>query len=109
MEIKQEKISVSGIKFSLEKHGKEVARAYLFLMNNDLHEEPFGLIEDVFVKEEYRGKGFGSKIIKAVIEAAKNHKCYKLICTSRHSRPKVHEWYQKLGFKNHGLEFRMDL
>jgi len=107
MEIKQEEIGASGIKFSVEKEGKEIARAHLFLMHNALHERPFGLMEDVFVEEEHRGQGLGSQLVKAVFEAAKN-KCYKLICTSRHSRPKVHELYQRLGFKNHGLEFRMD-
>lgn len=107
MGIKQKEISASGIKFFIEKEGKEIARAYLFMMRNDLHEEPFGLLEDVFVEEEYRGQGLGTQLVKAVFEAAKT-KCYKLICTSRHSRPKVHELYQKLGFKNHGLEFRMD-
>lgn len=107
MEIKQKEISASGIKFFIEKEGKEIARAYLFMMYNDLHEEPFGLLEDVFVEEEYRGQGLGTQLVKAVIEVAKN-KCYKLICTSRHSRSKVHELYQKLDFRNHGLEFRMD-
>jgi len=34
--------------------------------------------------------------------------CYKLIATSRTSRPKVHELYQRLGFENHGVEFRMN-
>ncbi len=107
MEIKQKEIIASGIKFFIEKDGKEIARASLFLMHNDLHERPFGLMEDVFVEEEHRGKGAGTQLAKAVIEAAKS-RCYKLICTSRHARTKVHELYQKLGFKNHGMEFRMD-
>lgn len=107
MEIKKKEISASGIKFFIEKDGKEIARASLFLMHNNLHEEPFGLMEDVFVEEEYRNQGIGTQLAKAVVEAAKN-KCYKLICTSRYSREKVHELYKKLGFKNHGLEFRMD-
>lgn len=108
MDIKQKKIKAAGIKFTLEKEGKEIARAYLFLMHNALHPEPFGLLEDVFVAEVCRGQGLGSQLVKAVIEAAKKHRCYKLICTSRHSKPEVHQLYQKLGFKNHGLEFRID-
>jgi hypothetical protein len=35
--------------------------------------------------------------------------CYMLIATSRHSRPKVHDLYRRLGFEDHGIEFRMDL
>ncbi|MBR9683504.1 GNAT family N-acetyltransferase [Candidatus Woesearchaeota archaeon] len=107
MEIKQEEINASGIKFVIEKDGKQVARAHLFMMHNDLHERPFGLVEDVFVEEEYRGQGLGTQLVEAIFKVARE-RCYKLICTSRHSRPKVHALYQRLGFKNHGLEFRRD-
>ncbi|MEO0537352.1 MAG: hypothetical protein AAF215_26285 [Cyanobacteria bacterium P01_A01_bin.123] len=34
--------------------------------------------------------------------------CYKLIATSRTSRPKVHDLYQRLGFTQQGFEFRID-
>ena len=107
MEIKQEKIADHGIKFFVEKDGEEVGRAYLFMMPNSLHQRPFGLLEDIFVKEEFRKQGIGTELVKTVIEFAKLN-CYKLIGTSRHSREKVHQWYEKLGFKNHGLEFRMN-
>lgn len=98
-----------GLRFSLSREGKEIARAYLFLMYNDLHSEPFGLLEDVFVEETHRKQGLGTDLVHEVILVAKEKKCYKLICTSRHSRPQVHAWYEKLGFKNYGKEFRMDL
>jgi GNAT superfamily N-acetyltransferase len=61
------------------------------------------------VDETYRGKGVGSELVKQVIELAKKANCYKLIATSRTSRPKVHELYQRLGFTQHGVEFRVDL
>jgi len=66
-------------------------------------------LEDVFVDENLRGRGLGMQIINAIIKEAKRNKCYKIVATSRHSRPKVHRLYEKLGFKNHGIEFRMDL
>lgn len=102
------KAKSEGFRFSVRELGKEVGRAYLFLMYNDLHEEPFGLLEDVFVEEAYQSQGFGTKLVKQVIATAKEKKCYKLICTSRHSRPRVHAWYEKMGFKDHGKEFRME-
>jgi GNAT superfamily N-acetyltransferase len=108
MQIQCEKISSYGMKFYIEQDNTEIARAYLYILNNDLHKEPFAFMENVFVDDSLRGKGIGSLLVKKIIEGAKSMGCYKLICTSRHSKLKVHELYEKLGFKNHGLEFRID-
>ncbi|TFB08153.1 GNAT family N-acetyltransferase [Candidatus Atribacteria bacterium MT.SAG.1] len=108
METKIEKISGQGFKFLILEDDKEVARARLYVLKNDLHPESFGFIEDVYVKEGHQGKGYGTKIIKLLIEKAKECECYKLICNSRFSRSGVHNFYEKLGFKRYGYEFRMD-
>ena len=50
MEIKSRKIDSYGIRLSVVEDEKEIARAYLYIMRNDLHDEPFGLMEDVFVE-----------------------------------------------------------
>ena len=92
----------------MEEEGVEVARAFLYLIKNDLHAEPYGLLEDVFVQGEFQGQGYGSKLVKEVIETAQTEGCYKLICTSRLKKIKVHALYERLGFDKHGLEFRMD-
>jgi len=99
--------TAKGIRFSIKGNGGEVARAYLYLMTNDLHDAPFGLLEDVYVDESQRGSGLGTALVKEVIAAARDAGCYKLIATSRTSRPKVHELYERLGFEKHGVEFRM--
>lgn len=106
--MEKQKITAQGIKFSIKKDNKEIVRAYLYLMKNDLHKQPFGLMEDVFVEESLRSKGYGTKIVKELIKEAKKQNCYKLIATSRYQREKVHKLYKKLGFKNWGKEFRMD-
>lgn len=108
MEIQQKDITARGIKLFVERDGKEVGRAHLYIMTNDLHDHPFGFMEDVFVDESLRGQGVGTELVNKLIEAAKEAGCYKLVATSRHSRPKVHELYERLGFKNHGVEFRID-
>jgi GNAT superfamily N-acetyltransferase len=98
-----------GIRFSIDGPSGEIARAYLYVMTNDLHAEPFGLLEDVFVDESQRGSGLGTALVEEVIAAAREAGCYKLVATSRVSRPKVHELYERLGFQNYGIEFRMNL
>ena len=59
------------IKVEAREEGKILGSAYLYIMFNDLHKEPFGFLENVFVKEGYRGKGVGSKLVEAVIAEAK--------------------------------------
>jgi len=96
-------------KFIAEENGKTVGRAFLYLIYNDLHKEPYGLLEDVFVDEVYRGKGVGTLLIKAIIEEAKARRCVKIRFTSRRIREDAHKWYEKLGFEKYGYAFKMDL
>jgi len=97
-----------GVRLSIKRNGKEVVRAYLFLMWNSLHKAPFGILEDVYVDESVRGSGLGTEIVNAVVVEARDRGCYKLVATSRYARPRVHELYARLGFKDHGKEFRID-
>jgi GNAT superfamily N-acetyltransferase len=108
MKVDRQDRAAKGIRFSVSGDDGEVARAYLYVMTNDLHEAPFGLLEDVYVDESQRGNGVGSALVKEVVAAAQQAGCYKLIATSRTSRPKVHELYERLGFERHGVEFRID-
>ena len=109
MDFNREQVRSEGIKFSHKVNGQEVARAYLYVFYNSLHAEPVGYLEDVFVDEAYRGKGLAAQIIRRVVEEARAQGCYKIVATSRHSRTEVHRIYDRLGFKDWGLEFRLDL
>lgn len=109
MEIQTQLVTATGIRLSVSVNDLEIARAYLYVLRNNLHDEPFGLLEDVYVDENYRGQGVGSELVKKVIEMAKEKNCYKIIATSRTSRAKVHEFYKRLGFEEYGVEFRINL
>jgi hypothetical protein len=54
MKIDRETQRATGTRFSVRDGELEVARAYLYVMHNDLHKEPFGLLEDVYVDESKR-------------------------------------------------------
>jgi GNAT superfamily N-acetyltransferase len=110
MELKTQRQDRSyAIKITAKEDGREIGRAFLYLIYNDLHEEPYGLMEDVYVEEDKRGGGIGKKLILALIEEAKKRGCYKLIGQSRHGKDGLHAFYEKVGFRDHGKNFRMDL
>jgi GNAT superfamily N-acetyltransferase len=109
VEIIERSARAEGIRFSVVQDGREVARAYLYLAENDLHPgQWFGLLEDVFVDESGRGRGLGSTLVRHVVEEARRRGCYKLVATSRHERTRVHDLYCQLGFEDWGREFRLD-
>lgn len=110
MEIKSEiNNNAYSVKIIAEENGEIAGSVYLYVLRNDHHEKPFGMIEYLFVEEKFRRTGIGTKLILALIDKAKELECYKIIGTSRHEREKVHEFYRKLGFSEYGLEFRMDM
>ncbi len=88
--------------------GKSAGHLYVYLLHNNGHKRPFALIEDIYIPKTMRGKGIGSKLIRRALKLIKESDCYKVIMTSRHSRPLNHKLFKSLGFKDHGLEFRMD-
>ena len=98
----------SGIRITRAVKGKVIGRAFLYILWNDLHDRPFGFMEDVFVEPEHRGSDVGTALVKRVIAETRKRGCYKLVATSRYERDRVHALYLKLGFKDHGKEFRID-
>ena len=109
MEIHERPARAEGLRVAIQEDGREVARAYLYLAENDLHPgQWFGLLEDVFVDESVRGRGHATVLVRHVIEEAHRRKCYKLIATSRDERTRVHDLYRRLGFEEWGREFRLN-
>ena len=74
-----------------EVDGRLIGRASLFLIFNDLHEYPYGLLEDVFVEEEFRSGGYGTKLMQEIISLTQEKKCCKLMTQSHYSKPHIHE------------------
>ncbi len=107
--IKQKRKKAGAIKFIAYEKKKAIGRAYLYLIKNDLHKKPYCLLEDVYVDKKYRGRGIGTALVKKIIKKARKMGCYKLIATSRFKRKNVYKFYQRLGLKKFGYEFRLDL
>lgn len=68
MKVDRQDRAAKRIRSSISGDGGEVARAYLYLMINDLREAPFRLLEDVYVDESQRGNGRASHRSHAAAE-----------------------------------------
>ena len=89
-----------------ELDGKIVGSTTLLIEQKSIHNGGMvGHIEDVVVNKDFQGKKIGEKIMKYLIEIAKNRGCYKTIldCTDD-----VKPFYEKLGFKQVANELRLD-
>lgn len=89
-----------------EVDGKIVGSTTLIIESKFIHNGGVvGHIEDVVVNKEFQGKKIGAKIMKYLIEIAKNRGCYKTIldCTDD-----IKPFYEKLGFKQVANELRLD-
>lgn len=67
-----------------------------------------GFIEDVVVREPFRGKNIGSMIIQKAIELAKEKKCYKLVLSCFNERV---DFYERNGFfrESNSMRLKNDL
>ena len=89
-----------------EVEGKIVGATTLLIEPKFIHGGGLvGHIEDVVVDKNYQGQRIGEKIMKYLLEIAKNQGCYKTIldCTDD-----VKQFYEKLGFKHVANELRFD-
>jgi len=65
-----------------------------------------GLIEEVIVKEKYRGNSIGKELIDKCVEKAKELKCYKAVLSCEDD---IRAFYEKLGFRYNMNFMRKDL
>lgn len=86
-----------------------VATATIYYIQVAARGKPYALLEGLVVDEKQRGHGIGTAFFKKCIDIARQKNCYKMIFTSGNDRKDAHKFYEKLGFKKWGLEFRMDL
>ena len=68
--------------------------------------QPFMVVEDVIVKEEYRGKGVGKKLFNELEKFAEEKNCSYSILVSSGPRKNAHAFYEKLGYVDDVRGFR---
>lgn len=88
---------------------KVIGCAFVFYLPIPAHGAFCAFLEGMVVDENFRRQGIGTKLTEKVILLARQKKCYKTLFTSGFDRREIHQFYEKLGFKKWGWEFRKDL
>ncbi len=81
---------------NMEDDGKIIGMATLFVFPSMSGKK--GTIEDVVVDEAHRGKGLGERLVRGLIEKARELGARKLDLTSSPKRIAANKLYLKLGF-----------
>lgn len=89
--------------------GDEVVGTFALLILESLSGEYSGLIEDVIVKDSYRGKSVGKQMMTFALQKGKEANCYKVALSSNVKRERAHKFYESLGFERHGYSFVVEL
>ena len=85
---------------------KMVAFGSVYFLNKIHYDKHVGVIEDIIVDPQYRHFGLGTKLIKFLIDQAKQHECYKV---ELYCLPELERFYQNANLIKHGIEMRQML
>ena len=89
-----------------EMNGMIVGSTTLLIEQKFIHKGGLvGHIEDVVVKKEFEGQGIGMRLVKSLLDVAKQKKCYKTILNCKDD---LRPFYIKMGFNQATNEMRFD-
>jgi len=92
-----------------EADGKIVGTYTLLMAQNIAHGGAFSaVVESAAVDPDMQGHGIGRAMMADAIARARTQGCYKLALSSNARRKRAHEFYERLGFAQHGLSFVVD-
>ncbi|MBD2357441.1 GNAT family N-acetyltransferase [Tolypothrix sp. FACHB-123] len=74
------------------------------MMHQGYHK--FAVLDSVTVISSMRGQGIGSQMVKAALKLSAEAGCYKMMLSSNLKRDRAHQFYQSLGFEQHGWSFK---
>lgn len=77
---------------------EKVGVAQLIMINDPYLGRTWGLVENVFVKENYRRRGVGTELMKAAEQEARLWGCEFIKLTSNLTRVAAHKLYEAMGY-----------
>ncbi len=83
-----------------ETDGRLVASCTLVIIPNLTRAaRPYGLIENVVTRSDYRQKGIGSALLRHALRLAWEQDCYKVMLLTGRKQEETLRFYEKAGFK----------
>jgi GNAT superfamily N-acetyltransferase len=69
--------------------------------------KPYALIENVVTDARYRGRGYGTRLLQAAVQAAWSADCYKVMLLTGSKQPSTLKFYENAGFEQTKTGFQM--
>ena len=86
--------------FVSEADGRIAATCMLITVPNLLRGgRAHGFLENVVTHPDYRGQGHGRTVVRAALTEAWNRDCHHVLLQSGRADPRVHRFYEALGFE----------
>jgi ribosomal protein S18 acetylase RimI-like enzyme len=86
-----------------EEHGRTVAMANLLYTISTAKGGRMGILDDLAVERELRGRGIGTRLLTAAVQAARDDGCLVLKLLVEHDNAAALSLYRRLGFESSAL------
>ena len=63
------------------------------------------ILDSVTILSRYRGQGYGKQMMQRALKISADAGCYKVTLSSNLKRDRAHNFYESLGFQQHGWSF----
>lgn len=85
--------------------GEIIGFVWIYISNDELNKPEYSYltISDVFIKDYYRGKGFGRELLAFCEKYGKERKVRGIYITALVKNVIAHELYKNLGFVDHDI------
>jgi len=92
-----------------EENDKTIGFVTFSVRNVVRYPKPIAEGDELYVKPEYRGKGYGKQLMQHILNKAKELNCQRMFLESHYKHETAHKMYESLGFTNYGYHFIKDL
>ena len=84
-----------------EKKGEIVSSCVVLVVPNLTHgQRPYALVENVVTHPDFRGRGYGTAVLAAARDLARQAGCYKIMLLTGSKRPETLAFYRRAGFQS---------